>query len=78
MCFHTPGCPKTTGTLLSGRLEINQSDWGWVGSRHRQNVLSYSWCSRNTGTLLSGRLDINQRGGGKAGSRHRQNELSRS
>ena len=38
-----------------------------MGSRSRQNVLSYSSCSRNTGTLLSGRLDINQRGGGQGG-----------
>ena len=43
MCLHTPGCPRNTGTLLSGRLEINQSGGGRARSRHRQNVLSYSW-----------------------------------
>ena len=33
MCFHTPGCPKNTGTLLSGRLEINQRGRGQGGEQ---------------------------------------------
>ena len=64
MCLYTPGCYKNTGTLLSGRLEINQRDGGGLGADTGRMCLHTPGCSRNTQTLLSGRLEINQRSRG--------------
>ena len=38
MCLHTPGCSRNTGTLLSGRLELNKRGGVGGGGQGREQI----------------------------------------